>query len=163
MLLNCDVGEDSWASLDCREFKPVHPKGNQSWIFIGRTDAEAGTPILWPPHAKNWLIGKRPWCWERLNAGGEGDDRGWDGWMASSTRWTWVWATSGSWWWTGKGKPGILQSLGLQRLGHAWAPELNCTVRHQALVLGTWNILMDKTKMPTLNYILVGRDRQKLS
>ena len=59
---------------------------------------------------------KRPWCWERLKAGGEGDDRGWDGWMASPTRWTWVWVSSGSWWWTGK--PGMLQSMGLQRVRH---------------------------------------------
>ena len=68
--------------LDSKEIQPVHPKGNQSWIFIGRTEAEAETPILWPPDAKNWLI-KRPWCWERWKAGGEGDNRGWDGWMAS--------------------------------------------------------------------------------
>ena len=58
MLLNCSIGEDSWESLDYKEIKPVHPKGNQSWIFIGRTDAE--TPILWPPDVKNWLIGKDP-------------------------------------------------------------------------------------------------------
>ena len=77
--------------LDWKEIKPVHPKGNQSWVFIGRTDAEAETPILWPPAAKNWLIGKDPDAgWERLKAG-EGDDRGWDGWMASPTQWTWVW------------------------------------------------------------------------
>ena len=95
--------------LDCKEIQPVHPKGNQFWIFIGRTDAEAETPILWPPDVKNWLIGK-DWCWERLKAGGEGDDRGWDGWMASPTLQTWVWASFGSWWWTGK--PGVLQSEG---------------------------------------------------
>ena len=59
---------------------------------------------------------KRLWCWERLKVGGEGDDRGWDGWMASLTRWTWVWVSSGSWFWTGK--PGVLQSMGFQRLGH---------------------------------------------
>jgi len=58
MLLNCGVGEDSWESLDCKEIKPVHPKGNQSWIFIGMTDAETETPIIWPPDVKNWLIGK---------------------------------------------------------------------------------------------------------
>ena len=67
---------------------------------------------------------KRPWCWERLKAG-EGDVRGWDGWMASLTRCTWVWASSGSWWWTGK--PGVLQSMGSQRVGHDWTTELNCT------------------------------------
>ena len=66
------------------------------------TDAEAETPILWPPDAKNWLIGKRPWCWERLKAGWEGDDTGWDGLLASPTQWTWVWVSSGTWWWTGK-------------------------------------------------------------
>ena len=68
---------------------------------------------------------KRPWCWERLKAGGEGDDRGWDGWTASRTQWTWVWAGSGSWWWTGM--PGVLQSRGSQRVGHDWATELNWT------------------------------------
>ena len=66
---------------------------------------------------------KRLWCWEGLGAGGEGDDRGWDGWMASLTRWTWVWGNSGSWWWTGR--PGVLQFMGLQRVGHDWATELN--------------------------------------
>ena len=61
------------------------------------TDAKAETPVLWPPHGKSWLTGK-DWCWEGLGAGGEGDDRGWDGWMASLTRWTWVWVNSGRWW-----------------------------------------------------------------
>ena len=65
--------------LDSKAIQPVHPEGDQSWVFIGRTDAEAETPILWPPDVKIWLIGKRPWCWERLRTGGEGDDRGWDG------------------------------------------------------------------------------------
>ena len=60
MLLNCGVGEDSWESLKCKEIQPVHPKRDQSWVFIGRTDAEAEIPILWPPHAKSWLIGKDP-------------------------------------------------------------------------------------------------------
>ena len=73
--------------LDCKEIKPVHPKGNQPWIFIGRTNAEAETPILWPPDAKEPNHWKRPWCWERLKAGREGDDRGRDGWMASPTQW----------------------------------------------------------------------------
>ena len=120
--------------LDCKEIQPVHPKGDQSWVFIGRTDAEAETPILWPLHAKSWLIGKDPdagkdwrreekrmthlkrsWCWERLRAG-EGDDGGWDGWMASPTQWTWVWVDSRSWWWTGR--PGMLRFMGSQRVGH---------------------------------------------
>ena len=76
--------------LDCKEIQPVHPKGDQSWVFIGRTDAEAETPIPWPPDVKSWLIGKDPDSGRDLGAGGEGDDRGWDGWMASLTRWTWV-------------------------------------------------------------------------
>ena len=94
--------------LDCKEIKPVNSKGNQSWIFIGRTDAEAETPIFWPADTKNWLL-RRLSCQEKLKAGGEGDDRRWDGWMASPTRCTWVWASSGSWWWIGK--PGVLQSM----------------------------------------------------
>ena len=110
------------SSLGCKEIKPAHPKGDQSWIFIGRTDVEAETAILWPPDVKNWLIGK-DWCWERLKVGGEGDNREWDAWMASLTQWTWVWVNSGSWWWTGR--PGVLQSLGSQRVGHDWATELN--------------------------------------
>ena len=101
--------------LDSKEIQPVHSKGDQSWVFIGRTDSEAKTPILWPPHVKSWLIGK-DWCWEGLWAGGEGDDRGWDGWTGSPTRWTWVWVNSGSWWWTGR--PGVLWFMGSQRVGH---------------------------------------------
>ena len=97
--------------LDCKKIQPVHPKGNQSWVFIGRTDVETETPILWPPDVKNWLIGKDPdagkdWRWEKGTTG-------WDGWMASPTQWTWVWVGSGSWWWTGR--PGMLQSMGSQR------------------------------------------------
>ena len=90
--------------LDCKEIKPVNPKGNQSWIFIGRTDAEAEAPILWPPDVKNWLIwmlgkieGRRRRGWQRMR---------WHLTMASLILWTWVWANSGSWWWTGK--PGVL-------------------------------------------------------
>ena len=107
--------------LDSKEIKPVNPKGNQSWIFIESTDAKAEAPILCPPDAKNWLT-LTPWCCKRLKEGGEGDDRGWDGWMASPTRWRWVWPSSGGWWWTGK--PGILQSIGSQRIRHNWT-ELN--------------------------------------
>ena len=66
---------------------------------------------------------KRPWCWERLKAEGEGDDRWWDGWMASLTQWTWVWISSGCWWWTGR--PGVLQSVGSQRVRHSWLTVLN--------------------------------------
>ena len=82
----------------------------------------SNTLATWCEELAHW---KRPWCWERLKAGGEGDDRGWDGWMASLTWWTWVSASSGSWWWTGK--PGVLQSMGSQRVGHDWVTELNWT------------------------------------
>ena len=110
--------------LDCKEIQQVHFKGNQSWIFIGKTDAEAETPILWPPDAKNQLIGKDPnagkdWRWKEK---GTTEDE-MVGWMASPTRWTWVWVRSGSWWWTGK--PGVLQSMGSQRVRHDWVTELN--------------------------------------
>ena len=108
--------------LDCKEIKPVNSKGNQPLIFIGRTDAEAETLILWLPDAKSWLIGKDPDA-RRLKAG-ERDNRRWDGWMASPTQWTWVWARSRSWWRTGK--PDMLQSTGSQRVGHKWVTELNC-------------------------------------
>ena len=97
--------------LDCREIQPVHPKGHQYWVFIGRTDTKAETPILWPP------------CWEGLGAGGEGDDRGWDG--TSLTWWTWVWVNSGSWWCTGR--PGVLWFMRSQRVLHDWVTELNWT------------------------------------
>ena len=95
--------------LDHREIQPVHPKGNQSWIFIGRKDWclswISNMLATWCEELTHW---KRPWCWERLRAGGEGNDRGWDDWMASPTRWTWVWARSGSWL---TGKTGMLQSM----------------------------------------------------
>ena len=93
------------------KIKPVNPKGNQPWIFIGRPDAEA--PIFWSPDVNSQLIGKKPWCWKRLRTEGEEGIRGWDGWMASPTQWTWTWANSGSLW--GTGKPDLLQSMGLQK------------------------------------------------
>ena len=108
--------------LDCKEIQPVHPKGNQSWVFIGRTEAEAETPIFLVTQCKELTHWKRPWCWERLKMGGEGDDIRWDGWMASLTQWTWVWVNSGSWRWTGR--TGWLPSMGSQWVGHNWATEL---------------------------------------
>ena len=115
--------------LDCKEIHLVHPKGHQSWVFIGRTDGEAETPILWPPDAKSWIIQKDPDAgkdWgqeEKGRAGGDGNNRGWDGCMASPTQWTWVWVHSGSWWWIGR--PGVLRFMGSQRVGRDWATELN--------------------------------------
>ena len=111
--------------LDCKEIQPVHSEGYQPWDFFGRNDAEAETPVLWATSCEELTHWKRLWCWEGLGAGGEGDDRGWDGWMASLTQWTWVWVNSRSWWWTGR--PGVLLFMGLQRVGHDWATELNWT------------------------------------
>ena len=105
-----------------KEIQPVHSEGDQPWDFFRRNDAKAEIPVLWPPHMKSWLIGKH-WCWEGLGAGEEGDDRGWDGWMASLTQWTWIWVNSRSWWWTGR--PGVMWFMGSQRVGHAWVTELN--------------------------------------
>ena len=76
---------------------------------------------------------KRPWCWKRLKSGKEGDNKGWEGWMTSLTQWTWVWASSGSWWWTGK--PGMLQSMGSQKVQHNWVTELNWGIRNSPNVL----------------------------
>ena len=108
--------------LDCKEIQPVHPKGDWSWIFIVRTDAETETPILWPPDVKNCLIWKDSDAgkdWKQEERGTTEDE------MASPTQWTWVWANSRSWLWTGR--PFVLQSMGLQRVGHNWAAELNWT------------------------------------
>ena len=77
---------------------------------------------------------ERPWCWERLKAGGEGDDREWDGWVVSPTQWTWIWVSSGSWWWTGK--PGVLQSMGSQRVRHDWLTVLYW--RRFSIKMGRW-------------------------
>ena len=125
--IRAEVGERGWnwcfwtvvwektleSPLDCKEIQPVHPKGDQSWIFIGRTDVEAETLIFWPPDVdsfeKTLMLGKI--------------EGGWDGWMASLSQWTRVWVNSGSWWWTGR--PGVLQSMGLQRVRHDWVTELN--------------------------------------
>ena len=88
----------------------------------------SNTLVTWYEELTHW---KRPWCWEWLKAGGEADDRGWFGWMASPTWWTWVWGSSRSWWWMGK--PGILQSMGWQRVRHDWVTEL------------TWNVYYSET------------------
>ena len=111
--------------LDYKEIKPVNSKGNQSWIFIGRTDAEAETAILWLPDVKNWIIGKHPDArkdWRQEENGTTEDEMvGWHHWLDGHE----FWAGSGSWWWTGK--PGRLQSIGSKRVGHNWVTELNWT------------------------------------
>ena len=102
MLLTVVLEKTLESPLDCKEIQPVHPKGEQFWVFIGGVHWRwcwgwnSNTLATSCEELTHW---KRPWCWERLGTGGEGDDRGWDGWMASLTRWTWVRVNSGSWWW----------------------------------------------------------------
>ena len=121
MWLKKDLMFSLESPLDCKEIQPVHSEGDQSWMFFGRNDAKAETPVLWPPHAKSWLIGKDSDAGEGFRAE-EGEDRGWDGWMASLTRWIWVWVNSGSWWWTGR--PGVLWFTKSQTQLSDWT-ELN--------------------------------------
>ena len=101
--------------LDCKEIQPVHPKRNESWIFIGRVMLKLKFQyfchLMWRTDSF-----ERPWYWERLKAGEEGDDRGWDNWMASLNQWTCVWVNSRNGWWTGR--PGVLQSVGSQSVRH---------------------------------------------
>ena len=125
MLLICDVEEDSWESLGLQgdTTSPFYRKSvlnihwkDWSWNWNSNTLATL---------CKELTYFKSPWCWERLKAGGEGDDRGWDGWMASLTRLTWVWVNFSSWWWTGR--PGVLQSMELEIVRHNWGTEMNWT------------------------------------
>ena len=123
MLLNCGVGEDSWESLGLQG-DPTSPSWRRSVLGIHWKvwcwSWDSNTLATWFGELTHL---KKPWCGERLRTGGEGDNRGWDGWMASPTQWTWVWVTSGSWWWTGR--PVVLWFMGSQRVGHNWATELN--------------------------------------
>ena len=123
MPLNCSVGEDSRESPGLQG-DPTSPSQRKSVLNIHWKDwcwsSNSNTLAAWCEELTHL---KRPWCWERLKAGGKGDDRGWDGWMASPTQWTWVWVNSRIWWWTGKS--GVLRSMGLQRVRHDW--ELNWT------------------------------------
>ena len=127
MLLNCGAGGNSWESLGLQE-----DQRSQSWrksvLNIHWRDWcwrwNSNTLATWCKELTHW---KSPWCWARLKA--EGDDRGRDGWMTSLTQWTWVWASSRSWWRTGK--PGVLQSVGSQRVGHDWATKLNWIVENK--------------------------------
>ena len=134
MLLNCGVGnEDSWESLGLHG-DPTSQSERKSVLNIDWKDWcwswSANILATWCEELTHW---KRTWCWVRLKAGGEGDDRGWGGWMASLTRWAWFWASSRSWWWTGK--PGALRFMGWQKVGLDWASELNWflvrTKKHQ--------------------------------
>ena len=123
MLLNCGVGEDSWVSLGLQG-DPTSPFWRRSALgFLWREWCWSWNSSTLATSCKELTHWKRAWCWEGLGIGGEGDDRGWDGWIASLTRWTWVWVNCGSWWWTGR--PGMLRFMGLQRVKHDWATELN--------------------------------------
>ena len=123
MLLHCGVGEASWESLG-QQGDPTSPSWGKSVLNIHWKDwCWSWNSNILATQCEELTHWKRPWGWERLKAGGEGDNRGWDGWMASPTWWTWVWVSSRSWWWTGK--PSVLQSTGLQKRGHDWMPELN--------------------------------------
>ena len=121
MLLNCGVGEDSWESLGLQRDptrKSVLNIHWKDWCWSWNSN----TLAIWCKELTHWKIS---WWWERLKAGEERDDRGWDGCMASRTRWTWIWVNCGSWWWTGR--PGALRFMGSQRVGHDWVTELNWT------------------------------------
>ena len=123
MLLNCGVEEGSWESLGLQG-DPTSPFWRRSvlgglwkgWCWSWNSN----TLATWCEELIHW---KRCWCWERLKAKEEGDDRGWDGWMASPTQWIWLWVNYRSWWWTGR--PGVLRIMGSQRVRHNWATELN--------------------------------------
>ena len=108
--------------LDCKEIQPVHSEGDQPWDFFGRNDAKAENSSSLATSWEELTQWKGLWCWEGLGAREEGDARGWDGWMASLTRWTRVWVSSRSWWWPGR--PGVLRFMGSQRVGHDWATDL---------------------------------------
>ena len=124
MLLNCGVGEDSWESLGLPG-DPTSPSWRRLVLVVHWKEWcwswNSNILVTWWEELTHW---KRPWCWEGLGAEGEGDDRGWDVWMASPTRWAWAWVISGSWWWTGR--PGMLRFMGSQSVEHDWATELNC-------------------------------------
>ena len=125
MLLNCGVGEDSWESLELQG-DPTSPSKRRSVLSVHWKDwcwSWNSNPLATWCEELTHL--KRPWCWERLKARGEGDYRGRDGWIASQTQWTWVWVNPRIWWWTGRF--GVLQSMGSQRFRHNWVTELNWT------------------------------------
>ena len=119
------LGKTPESPLDSKEIQPVHSKGDQPWVFLGRNDAKAETPVLWPPHVKSWLIGKdsdagRDWG-QKEKGTTEDEMAGWHHGLDGR----WVWVNSRSWWWTGR--PSMLQLMGSQRVGHDWAMQLNRT------------------------------------
>ena len=135
MLLNCGVGEDSWESLGLQG-NPTSPFWRRSALgFLWKEWCWSWNSSTLATSCEELTHWKRLWCWEGLGAGGEGDDRGWDGWMASLTRWMWVWVNSGRWWWTGRS--GVLRFMGSQRVRHDWATDLNWTELNGLVVFPT--------------------------
>ena len=139
------VLEDSWESLGLQG-DPTSPSWRRSVLDVHWKDWcwswNSNTLATSCEELTHWKI---PWSWEGLRAGGEGDDRGWDGWMASPTQWAWVWVNSGSLWWTGR--PGVLQFMGSQRVEHDWATELNWTELRvvSSGSLGSWSHCSDSS------------------
>ena len=130
--------------LDCKEIQPVHPNGDQSWVFMEGLMLKLKLQYFGPPDAKSWLI-RKTLILGKIEGRRSRYDRGWGGWMATPTRWTWVWENSRSWWWTGR--PGMLLFMGSQRIGHNRATELTWTgdeskVRccKEQYCIGTWNV-----------------------
>ena len=124
--------------LDCKKIQPIHAKGDQSLVFIGRTDVErwnSNSLVTWWEELTHW---KRTWLWERLRAGGEGDNRGWDSWMVTPTQWTRIFMDSRSWWWTGR--PGILRFMGLQRV--RWLSDWTDWIQSM-----NWSIMLNEMKL----------------
>ena len=156
MLLNCGVGEDSWASLGLQG-GPTSPFWRRSALgFLWREWCWSWNSSTLATSCVELTYWKRLWCWEGLVAGGEGDDRRWDGWMASLTRWTWVWVNSGNWWWTGR--PGVLQFMGSQRVGQDWVTELNWTsftLTYLEWVGTLTQKIKDKQELSDIWYILL--------
>ena len=145
MLLNCGVGEDSWESLGLQGDQ-ASSSSKKSVLNIHWKDWcwswSSNTLATWCKEPTHWT---KPWCWERLKVGGESNDRGWIGWMASPTQWTWVWVSPVGW----TGKPGVLQSMGSQRVGRDWATGLTdwpygtySFVHMRRLRMGFWGKLI---------------------
>ena len=163
MLLKCGAGEDSWESLGL-EGDPTSPSWRTSVLGVHCKDwswsRNSNTLATWCKELTHW---KRPWYWERLMLGEEGDNRGWDGWMASPTQWTWVWVDSGNWWWTGR--PGVLRFMGWQRVGHDWVTEMNWTelkkskiklinIRDQIYGYQRWSVVIKWRLSKSINFQL---------
>ena len=161
MLLNCGVGEDSWESL-VLQGDPTSPSWRRSVLGVQWKDwCWSWNSSTLATSFEELTLWKRPWCLEGLGAGGEGDDRGWDGWMASPTRWTWVWVNFGSWWWTGR--PGLLRFMGSQ--SRTWlsdwtelnwvAPVLNSTVLEGISKTNSWNLKIFRLHFTYLSFGIV--------